>query len=225
MALSVDYLYRYSLRLIKKSMSGGLSPTDFEFYWNESQNTYMNSLLGPFQMKSADPQNPKVGLIQNQTNLKKLQPFVVTTSITPSGGLAAKPSNYIYAMNLSTNGYEMIPITLNQYNIVSRSVIDAPSTTNNKYYYAENNSSFKVLPATLSSAITLEYVKMPTDIVWGYTFDGNGRPVYDSATSTQQEWDDISAREITMRMLKLIGVSFKDGDFAQFGQGVMVNGQ
>lgn len=223
MALSVDYVYKFMLDVMKKSQAGGLRKESFQYHWNNASNNYMNALLGPFQLKSNDPSNPKQGLLQNQTVLGKLQPFVTSTSITPAAGLAAKPSDYIFALNLSVGDYDMVPVTLNQINGAKASVIDPPSTT--QFYYAENSTSFKILPASSVSSITLEYIKKATNVVWAYTFDANNRQVYDAANSVQPEWDDLSCGEITMRAFKTLGVSFKDGDMAQFGQSIQQSSQ
>jgi len=64
----------------------------------------------------------------------------------------------------------------------------------------------------------------PTDIVWGYTFDVDGRQVYNSATSTDPQWMDADCMEITKRTLKTLGVAFSSQDFQNFGNSVINTG-
>jgi hypothetical protein len=81
---------------------------------------------------------------------------------------------------------------------------------------------YSFLPSSVTSA-SLDYVVAPTDVVWGFTLSG-GRQIYNPGTSVQPVWDNNSCREITRRVLDTIGISYKDSDFANFGNRVINTG-
>lgn len=229
MALSTDYLYSFSLDLIRKNQAGGLSSKEFENFWNDAQGAYQDDLLGRWQARNNGKTGANTGLVEDETILQKLSPFTKPASLTiTTGGVCNKPSDFVYRLALRVNGVDVFKINHNQIASVNSSVIDTPSTTTNTYYFVEYEGYYSLLPSTLPTAsITtadLDYISLPTNIVWGYTFDSDGRKVYNPGTSVQPQWLNNDCREITKRMLTTIGVSFKDNDFENFGKSVVATG-
>jgi len=209
---------------MKKNQAGSISSSDFQYHWNDSQNAYMADLLGRFQMHNNGKEGLQTGLIQNETILIKLSPFTNPTTLTITGGQSNKPSDFIYELALRINGEKVYKIAHDQIYWVNQSVIDPPSIAEDSYYYIEYLNYYKFLPSAVTSA-ELDYIATPVNIVWGFTFDGNGRQVYNPATSVQPQWMDIDCLEITKRMLKTLGVAFKDADLSNFGQSVITTGE
>lgn len=223
MALSVDYLYKFCLRLIRKNQSGSLSSLDFNDFWSAEQCAYMDDMVGRFQSRSNGKTGMNTGLIENETILQKLAPFIQPVSLTIASGVVDKPLGFIYRLGMRINGYDAHKINYNQIANVNHSVIDPPSVADDMYYFVEYQNYYKFLPNTVTSA-ELDCMNTPAAVVWAYTFDSDDRQVYNSAASVQQIWDNSSAREITERMLTKIGVSFKDVDFSNFGKSVTLTG-
>lgn len=223
MALTVNDLYVFVQKLIRKNQAGSLSSTEFNIFWNDAQRAYMGDLLGRFQLRANGKLGMNTGLILNETILTKLSPFTKTATLTISGGSVAKPTGLLYRLALRIDDFDVVFINHGQISEVKKSVIDAPSVADNKYYAYEIESTYKFLPASVTSA-EINYIGDVTDIVWGYTLDGNGRQVYSSGASTQSKWDDISNMEITKRMLQDIGLSLKDRDFQNFGNQNVITG-
>lgn len=225
MSLSVDYLYQFALNLIKKNQAGGLVSKEFERHWNDSQSSYMDDLLGRFQARNNGKEGANTGLIENETILQKLSPFIKTTIIIKSDGSNLdKPTDFIYRLAFRVEGSNARKINYNQIADANSSVIDPPDQDTNTIYFVEYENYYSVLPSTVDS-IELDYVSTPANIVWGYTWDANDRQIYNSGTSTQPLWDNSSCREITKRMLTNLGVSFKDQDFESFGKSVQITGE
>lgn len=210
-------------------MAGGFSSIEFDLHWNDAQGTYQDDLMGRFQARNNGKEGANTGLIENETILQKLSPFTIPIPITITGGNAEKPSDFVYRLALRVNGHDATKINQNQIYSVSGSVIDPPSIADNQFYFVEYEDYYYILPHTLPTvAITtadLDYIRVPKKIVWGYTWDDNGRQVYNLGLSMQPEWDDNSCREITKRMLTNLGVSFKDADFVNFGKSVQLTGE
>jgi hypothetical protein len=229
MSLSVDYCYQFALKLIKKNQAGGLASKDFEYQWNDAQGSYQDDLLGRFQARSNGKTGINTGLIEDETILQKLAPFTKPVNLTIASGNADKPIDFVYRLALRVNGVDAYKINPGQIANVNASAIDTPSTTTDTYYFVEYEDYYYFLPRTLPTvSITtaqLDYIKTPENVIWGYTFDANGRQVYNPGTSVQPSWDNNSCREITKRMLTNLGVAFKDNDFANFGKSVQMTGE
>ena len=223
MGLSVDYLYQFALKLIRKNQSGSISGGEFCDFWNDQQQAYMGDLLGRFQNRSNGKEGGNTGLILNESILTKLSPFIKPYSMTITDGVCDKPSDFIYRLALRINGYDVYFINHGQIASVNNSVIDAPSITNNSYYAVEYQDYYLFLPNTVTAA-SLDYVINPENVVWGFTYDVDGRQIYNSGTSVQPQWDNLSNMEITKRMLENIGISLKDKDFENFGNIVEATG-
>lgn len=224
MALSVDYLYQYSLKLIKKNQAGGLDSVEWAYHWNDAQNSYMGDLLGRFQQNSNGKSGANTGLIENETILSKLSPFTKNANIPISGGKAVKPSDFIYTLAIRASGKNVEHINHNQRFSVENSVIDPPSVSEETYYHLEHQGYYDILPAATPS-VDLDYISTPPNVLWNFSLDGSNRKVYNSVGSVQSLWDDLSNREITKRMLTTIGVSYKDADFFNFGAKVQQQGE
>lgn len=221
--LDVDYLYNFSLRLIRKNQSGSISGSDFCYYWNNEQSSYMADLLGRFQMRSNGKAGLNTGLILNETILTKLAPLTLPFILTIASGVSYKPEGFIYRLAFRINDADVYFINHGQIGSVKKSVIDPPSVTDNKYYAVEYEDYFSFLPNTVTS-VNLDAIIYPENIVWGYVYDADDRQEYNPGTSIQSRWDDITNLEITRRTLTSMGLSLKDKDFENFGNKAVVTG-
>lgn len=222
--MDVNYIYQFSLRLMLKNQAGGLSPSDFGYHWNGAQSSYQSDLLGRFQRGANGKSGNNTGLIENETILTKLMPFISTVNITAVSGQAPKPDKFVYTLALRSNNYVVFSVTHDKIWSLYQDVIDPPSITDNTFYYTEYQAYYSLIPAA-TPTIDLDFVASPTDVKWGFNLDANNRAVYSVGDSVQPQWDDNSCREITERMMKTIGVSFHDKDFEQFGQSVLNAGE
>jgi hypothetical protein len=222
--LTVDDLFSFVKNLTMKNLSTGISNELFENMWHVEQISYQGDLLGRFQARNNGKAGANTGLIENETILQKLSPFIDTsTVISVSSGIGVKPEDLVYRLSLMVNGYDCQKINFNQRDSVTHSVIDPPSATDNKYYFLEYAGRYEFLPASVSSAL-LDYVKLPTKIKWGFNYNDDEEMIYNEGSSVHPQWDLASCQEITQRMLTLLGVSFKDSDFSNFGQQVIATG-
>lgn len=223
MAWSTDQLYSYLKYQLRKNSAGGISSGDFFNAWNSEQSAFHSDLLGRWQRNSNSKEGANTGLIENETIMTKLTPFIQTTTLTVTAGQAIKPSDFIYTLALRINGNKVFQVDHDSIWAVNQDVIDPPSITDNCYYYTEYQNYYSMLPAAVTST-TLDYIQAARDIVWGSTLDGAGRQVYDPGTSVQPQWDQDTIIEITRRTLNSLGVSFKDEDFTIFGERTIQTG-
>lgn len=231
MALSIDYLYNFCKRLIRKNQAGGLTNTDFQLFFNDAQGSYQDDLLGRWQARNSGKTGMNTGLIEDETIMQKIAPFIIPTVLTITSGVAEKPDDFVYRLALRINDTDCYKINHNQKATVQQSVIDPPSVADDRYYFLEygktvdlKNGYYSFLPTTVTEA-DMDYIATPKDVVWGYTWDDDGRQIYNPGHSTQSMWDANSNREITKRMLTTLGITFKDADFLNFGKTVQLTGE
>ena len=119
------------------------------------------------------------------------------------------------AIGVSQEEYEITRVEQDRLANNLASYYDYPDGENAIYTIFRDYIQFS--PNNLYSA-NIIYLKKPQDMVWGYTLDGNSRPVYSEALSTQPEWNDTDINEIIYLALSYVGVNLKDPEVAQFAQ-------
>jgi hypothetical protein len=62
-------------------------------------------------------------------------------------------------------------------------------------------------------------------MIWGYTLDVNGVPVYSAANSVQPVWDVASILEIIVRALRIIGVNLDYNQVNNYANQIEFQGQ
>ena len=217
MPWSVDNIYSYTKFLMNKNQAGSISPTDLFNAWNAEQSAYHQDLVGRWQKQNSTKTGINTGLVEDEVTISQLSPFIVPQTIPIAGGLGFKPVDYIYAVALRINGTKVFSVSHDMIWAVNDDVIDPPSVADDSYYYTEYLSYFNFLPASVTS-FDLDYVAETTDISWGFTLDGQNRPVYNPATSVQPKWNKNTVIEITRRTLKSFGLHFDSREFEMFGE-------
>src|SRR6185503_20180802 len=114
MALSVDYIYKFILDLMKKNQAGGLKSTAFELQWNDAQGSYQDDLLGRWQLRNSGKTGLNTGLIEDETILQKLSPFIKPYSVTVTNGNGDKPDDFVFRLAMRINGKDVYKINYNQ---------------------------------------------------------------------------------------------------------------
>jgi len=228
MAWDVNDILNLTKFLTRKNQSGSISAKDLFYAWNSEQTAFFQDLLGRWQARAMSKTGVNTGLIQNETILTKLSPFTLPQNITITAGAADKPTDFVYRLALRINGADCIKINHNQIASINANVIDPPSIINNQFYFVEYQDYYSFLPTGLPTAsITtaqLDYLKLPAEVIWGFTLDAQKRQVYNAGTSVQPGWLDMDVVEITKRTLASFGVSYHDKDFEQFGKTAQLMG-
>ena len=87
----------------------------------------------------------------------------------------------------------------------------ARPTTSNPAYVRDSATSIKIYPETLGtgSTVTCNYIKTPTDVVWGYSTVA-GTAVYNSSSSTNFDMHESEEVNLVNRILVLAGLMIED---------------
>ena len=229
--MTVDQCYSILRFIVRKNQLGSLSPTDFQFAFNTAQRNYYDLLVGRIEQYQYGRPVPRIGLSMTDNVVSRLMPFESSSVLTIGSGLtlasglltATKPNgfNKLLVMYTASN-YRVYRLEENRFAERIQDSIDPIDEAN--AFYVEQSTNWRIYPSTLSS-LTLKYLTVPADVVWNYTTDGSGRPVYTSTGSTDPLWNNNDIDEIVARAAKIVGVSFKEGALTQFGEQVIAKGE
>lgn len=222
--MSVDFVYQLIFGIINKAQSGYLPPDQFNLFINQAQYEYLDYMLGEFQQYQTGRPIAKVQYSMTEQTRQTLTPFIgppITLTIDVTG-LAPYPIDYqqtdaMFDVNLNRIRY--VP----QHKLFSylNSVIDPVAT--NPIYLIQSNG-FQFYPLTQGAA-KLSYISTPDTIVWGYTLDPNGIPVYAPGSSADPEWFDSDMMQIIVRALRMTGVNLSSQEVSQFADQIKGGGQ
>ena len=221
--MGINEMYQICQYAINKSQNGYLTPSQFNLLANQAQISFQDYLLGEFQQYQYGRPQARVNYSQNSDTRQRLTPFIIETTLTIDGnGLVNYPTDYLQTDAMRTTDFDRIRF-VQQDSLYSyiQSEID-PVATNPIYLL--NDAGFQFYPKNIGTA-TLTYIKIAPDMIWGYTLDNNGRPIFAPAYSTEPLWYDIDKLEIVARILKLVGVSLQAGQVEQYANMVTTQGQ
>lgn len=223
--MNINEVYNLVLYATAKNASQGyVSPDDFNLTINQASRSYASYLLGSFQQYMPGRPVARVEFGQNTIVRTRLSPMIYWYNLSVnSAGYTPYPGDYLQVDAMLTYGdYKRIRAVQQDslYSYVN-SVID-PIAENPVYILQDKGFNF--YPENITNA-KLSYVRNPPDMVWGYTLNVNGIPVYNPATSVQPLWDDASMLDIIVRCLAIIGVNLQTNVLEQYAMTIKNQGQ
>ena len=223
--MTIDEIYQLVLYATAKNASQGyVSPDDFNLTINQAQKSYASYLLGSFQQYMPGRPVARVEFGQNTIIRTRLAPIIYWYNLSVnSNGYSPYPGDYLQvdAMLTSTGLNRIRAVQQDSLYSYYNSVLD-PIASNPVYILQD--TGFHFYPENIGSA-KLSYVRNPPDMVWAYTLNGNGIPVYDAANSVQPVWDDAAILDIIVRALAIIGVNLQTNVLEQYAMTIKNQGQ
>jgi len=223
--MTVNFMRNLILLATAKNQQGYIAPDDLNTNLQQAQLSFTDYLLGQFQTYQVGRPVSRVDYSMTEKSRQRLTPLIgplvpLTIDVT---GLAPYPPDFqqLDAMFDSTGNNRIRYAPQHKKFSYINSQIDPIAT--NPIYLIESDG-FRFFPNNLGQAM-LSYVKTPPAIVWGFTPDANGLPVYNPGTSTDPVWYDIDCYEIVARALKLFGVNLELPIVMNYGEQLIREGQ
>ncbi len=185
---------------------GYYDPASFNLTINQAQRSYAEFLLGEFQQYQPNKSQSRISWGQNQNVRESLSPIIYGYILNPDiNGIAPYPGDYekTDAMT-SMYGYNRIRFVSQDRLFFAMNDVNSPVATNP--IYLVKDIGFQFYPTTIAQA-RLSYVRTAPRIIWGYTLDVDGLPVFDAAQSANPVWQDYDCFQIVVRALKMVGVN------------------
>lgn len=222
--MDVNEIYLLMQFILNKNQQGYFPPSKFRLVINQGQRSYVAWLLGLFQQYTPGRPVARVELGNNRTVRQRLAPVIYGYNLNiNSNGNSYYPGDFLQIDAMwSIYGFNRIKyVEQNRLDAFYNSTINPIAT--NPIYLIED-TGFQFYPQTSGQA-KLSYVRDAPEIIWGYTEDGNGRPVYDASLSQQPVWDTIAIFDIIGRALTQVGISLQIPQVIAYSQEIKTQGQ
>lgn len=221
--MTVDAVYRIMRFIARKNQLASLSPQDFQDSFNTAQRNYYDFLVGRLEQYRYDSPKPRVGIAMTDNVVSRLTPFQQSSTEPVVAGVVTKPVDFNKLLSMLTaNNYRVYRYEENR--IAERLHDSIDPVNEDNAFYVEKNGEWVVYPDDLAT-VTVNYLSLPTNVVWAYNLDGQGRPVYTPTGSVDPLWYDNDIDELIGRACKILGISIKENALVSYGQGVLQNGE
>ena len=178
--MNVNDTYVLMQYILNKNQQGYLSPADFNNIINQAQRSYISYLIGSLQKYQYGRPVAPVELGGSLTLRQILSPFIVETNLTVNTqGFCPYPSDYVLADAMWTlDSFNRIR-EVEQDKLYSFYNSQIDPVADNPIYLLKTDG-LQIYPIDIGN-IKLSYVRNAPNIIWSYTLDANGRPVYSEA--------------------------------------------
>lgn len=224
--MSVDQVYSIIQLIAAKNLQQGyVSPNDFYLAINQAQMSYFDYLKGEYQKYRDKRPIATVEFGNSQQVRTSLAPLIYSTFLPVNAvtGIANPPSDFEEVDSMWT-AYGLYDIRFVQQPRLANFRHSSIDPVEDNPIYIINHEGFQYFPTTIGQSY-MSYYRTPPSIVWGFTYDSNGIPVYDASTSQDPVWSDSDMLQVISRALAILGVSMKAGEVVQYAMDVKNNGQ
>ena len=229
MAIDVNKVYRVVLTITNKEQRGYLTPDQFNRIARQAQldiyektfydynRAVRKQAVGDFREYSDIASNvkDKIDIFAREANL----------SVSNTTGIGSIPSNLdlyrLMGVYNSLRTIEFEEVRKEELPYLLSSKLNQP-TSAYPVYYSEANT-VRVFPSDYGTSVTIDYLTLPQDPVWGYTTGGNGELVYSSGTSQDFEIHESDETDLVMKILAYTGIIIKDPTVIQVAAQKEVN--
>ena len=221
MAVSVDTVYQRVLAILNKEQRGYLTPQEFNLFANQAQRDifeqYFYDINQFGRMHGNDTEYSDMLNILNE----KISEFEAEGAVTGGTALPADlyrlgtiKVQYTDPITAATKIAEAERLTKGEYIYIAQSPLTAPTVS--RPIYTRDENQLKVYgPAQLTTAVTCNYIKIPTTAEWNYTMV-LGVPQYNAGTSTNVQLHESEEPELVEKILELSGMLLKTPDVYQY---------
>jgi hypothetical protein len=210
------------LAVANKQNFGYITPSDFNLYAKQAQLDIFEDYFYRYNEWNAK-QNARIsgsGYADIVKNIEEAIDIFSSTN-TPSdssGPSFPLPTDY-YLINVVKYGTKEVErVSQNKILNLTSSHLTAPSATFPAYVM--DGSNITVYPSSITTGITIQYIRKPLDPKWTYTTLSAGEPVFNQSASDYQDFELPGSDEPTLvnKILKYAGISIRETDIYKAGE-------
>lgn len=215
MAINVNTVYRTVLLILNKEQRGYMTPDEFNKIASQVQLEIFRSYLDDYNQLSrrrqpGDDYSDRISLLQEKISIFEK---TVTSTISGSSPITLPADLYKIGSIAHDDTNELQKIQKSELYTLNQSSLTAP-TVKHPVYYIEGNT-YVCTPLT-SGTLTMNYIKVPADVVWNFTIpSGQNYYEYSSSGSTDFEIHVSEQTEVILKILLYAGVVVKDPSIVQ----------
>ena len=227
MAVNINTVYQRVLAIANKEQRGYITPQEFNILANQAQMDLFEQYFYDKNQFSrvrgnkntyADP----LGILDEKISLFEVYE---TTLSTYTSSHHILPTDLYRLSTVKLSGVVCDYMSIKDFNDILDHPLLRPHA--NRPVYIKPNGGLKVYTnatdltasqVTSTSTVTCDYIKTPTDVVWGYNVI-LGKAIYNSNTSTNFEMHESEEVNLINRILILAGITIKNTPLYQMASG------
>jgi len=219
MAISVDTVYQRVLALANKEQRGYITPQEFNLFANQAQLDIFEQYFFDINQFNRAPGNAtEYSDITTMLN-EKISLFKDRANPTYTNGFFPLPSDLYrlgtvhYGAGTFDDKVEAVEVNYSDLPYLKSSPLISPTTS--RPMFAQEENGLEIFPTSITSGITLTYIKKPHSVKWGYVVL-NDKALYNANTSINFELHPSEETELVFKILSLCGISI-GGELYQVG--------
>ena len=224
--ISVDSVYQTVQRILNVEQRGQLPPEDFNRFAKLAQDELFNDL---FFDRAHFNRSPKGTMEIRKENQEKIDVFIRHDNLTYNATTQRwdlHPDTYmlgnVYYDRADGTRVIVDNIKHKDSTYIMSSQLTCPTDNLPKYLrfgqdMQEGIGDIRILPSTIITNVSADYVKRPTSPRWEYLMVGDAvTPIYNGTTSVQFELHPAMEDDLVMKVLYYAGISTRQDDIAQY---------
>ena len=213
--ISIDTVYQRVLAILNKENRGYLTPQEFNLFANQAQLEIFEQYFFDLNQYSRIKENNTEYANLYSIAEEKLSKFQKYDSFAVASGFCSFANTDLHKIgSVIYNGIEVEKIDQKQYIQYNLTKLAAPSLT--APVFIERTIAgvwgIQILPAV--SSVDIEYVKKPSQVVWGYQ-NILGKAQYNASASTNFELHESEETTLVLKVLGYAGISIQDPNVIQ----------
>lgn len=212
------------LAVANKQNFGYITPFDFNLYAKQAQLDIFEDYFYRYS-QWITKQNLRQSGTGYSDHVKNIEQAIdifstINTPDDTNGPVFPLPNDY-YLLNVVRYGNTEVERVSNSKLLhLTSSNLTAPTTTFPAY--AMNGSDITVYPSTITTGVTIQYIRKPLDPKWTYVALGAGdsEPVFDQSATDYQDFELPPEDEplLVAKILQYAGISIREKDLYVGGQ-------
>lgn len=199
------------LFLLNKDNRGFITPSEFDYFAKQAQLEIFEELFDDYN-RAVSAQNRRKKSLGYGDSVSHIQNDIDIFSKSGTLSNLTLPVDLYKLINLTYLSRPIQEVPVHKYDMLVNSNYTAPTVTHP--IYIRRGSAVIVNPTSITSDITINYIRRPVDPHWGYVTI-SGDPVYNADSSTDFEISQAYEPELVIRICKYAGLSIREADIVQ----------
>lgn len=213
-----------------KNNFGYITPEDFNLFAKQAQLSIFEDYFYQYNLWIIKQNARQSGsgladIVRNVENVIDGLSVVGSLANVPTTSNFTIPENCYFINSLRYGNKEIDKVTADKILYLNSSNLTAPSALYPAYVL--NDSLATVYPTTISSGVSLQYIRYPKDPKWTYTNIVGGEPLFDQSASDYQDFELPLTDEplLVDKILQFAGLSIREADVNSFGNSEEIKNQ
>jgi|TARA_R100000935_G_scaffold19662_1_gene37697 hypothetical protein len=213
--VNIDTVYQRVLAIANKEQRGYITPQEFNLFANQAQSDIFEQYFYDIDQHERKPGNSTeysntVDLVDEKLSFFKFKDSAASLS---APGRFQLP-DYIYRLGTLKyqEKYVIDEVKEDEVIYLNNSPLARPKPSRpvyTRFRSSVGTDVIQVYPTSISSSVTLNYIKQPEPVYWGYAVI-NSNALYDNTTAKHFQLHPSEEKKLVVKVLALAGVSIKD---------------